>query len=309
MDKTTIIIVIIGALCFIAFGVVVYLLLSSKKKDNIQNLMQASKIGRAGYVRGIKPDFADEDTAKIQKITETKRKEYKKKKEKISDEDRLYHAGLLTTELREKFKRFRIILPVAFVLFGGIGGGVLAGAKGASLLAASGGIAGYILPSFILDSKIRRRGDEIMYYLPLVIEQIAIGVSSSLDIGPCLQRIVQMADERDTHNVVTELIYHAERYIRSGVSLEDAMTEIGIKSGHTELKHAFMALGQVAKHGGEITHQLHELGNAVSSQRETMIEAKIKKLELKATGPVALVFAGFMATLMAGLMVRLKSMF
>ena len=143
----------------------------------------------------------------------------------------------------------------------------------------------------------------------MVIEQIAIGVSSSLDIGPCLQRIIKMADERDTHNVVTELIQHAEQYIRSGVSLEEALTEIGIKSGHTELKHSFMALGQVAKHGGEITHQLHELANAVSTQRETMIEARIKKLELKATGPVAFVFLGFMITLMAGLMIKIKDMF
>src|SRR5690606_32288561 len=130
--------------------------------------------------------------------------------------------------------------------------------------------------------------------LPLVIEQVAIGVSSSLDIGPCLSRIVSMADERDSHNIVTELIRHAQFHVKSGVSLEEAINEIGKRSGHTELKHAFMSLAQVAKHGGEITKQLQELADSVASQRETQIEAKIKKLELEATAPVALVFFGFL---------------
>jgi hypothetical protein len=40
------------------------------------------------------------------------------------------------------------------------------------------------------------------------------------------------------------------------------------------------------------------MADAVSTQRETKIEAKIKKLELEATGPVALVFMGFLLILL-----------
>jgi len=127
-----------------------------------------------------------------------------------------------------------------------------------------------------------------------VVEQIVIGVSSSLDIGPCLQRVVQMADERDSHNPVTELLRHAQLLSKSGLSLSDSLMDVGKLSGHNELKHTFMSLSQVSKHGGEITRQLQELADAVSSQRETKIEAKIKRLELEATGPVGLVFVGFM---------------
>ena len=82
-------------------------------------------------------------------------------------------------------------------------------------LALGAGI-GYQIPNSILERRYIARSDEILFYLPLVIEQIAIGVSSSLDIGPCLEKVVSMADERDTHNVVTELIRHAQFYIRSG---------------------------------------------------------------------------------------------
>ena len=148
-----------------------------------------------------------------------------------------------------------------------------------------------------------------MYYLPLVIEQIAIGVSSSLDIGPCIQRVVTMADERDSHNAVTELIRVCQYYVRSGISLEDALNEVAKLSGHTELKHCFMSLAQVTKHGGEITRQLQELADAVSSQRETRIEGKIKQLELVATGPVALVFMAYLMILIVGFGIQVLKAF
>jgi pilus assembly protein TadC len=56
----------------------------------------------------------------------------------------------------------------------------------------------------------------------------------------------------------------------------------------------------VARYGGEISKQLQDLSESVSSERETRIEEKIKKLELAATAPVALVFAGFLVILLVG---------
>jgi pilus assembly protein TadC len=87
------------------------------------------------------------------------------------------------------------------------------------------------------------------------------------------------------------------------------LTEIGVRTGQTELKHAFLALAQVAKHGGEITRQLNELADAVANQRAMQIEAKIKKLELAATGPVALVFLGFLAILLIGFGIQIRDGF
>lgn len=307
-DKEFIIIGLI-LLAVIFACVVVYLFYSSKRSSNLDSLFAATRgtPNISAETRKALNEAGDED---FEKLKEFQKKEYQKgKKQKVNPEDRYYHAGMLTEYEIKKFKKFKIILPVVLTVVLGLLCWYFMGAQKALFGMLIGTLAGLAFPGFILDSKIANRSEEIMYYLPLVIEQIAIGVSSSLDIGPCLQRIIQMADERDTHNVVTELIRHAENYIKSGVTLEEALTEIGIKSGHTELKHSFMALGQVAKHGGEITKQLHELAHAVSTQRETMIGAKIKKLELKATGPVALVFFGFMITLFAGLMVKMKDMF
>jgi hypothetical protein len=68
-----------------------------------------------------------------------------------------------------------------------------------------------------------------------------------------------------------------------------------------------MYLAQVAKHGGEITRQLQELAESVAGQRQAYIEGRIKQLELKATGPVALVFVGFIIIIMTGFGLKLGS--
>ena len=49
-----------------------------------------------------------------------------------------------------------------------------------------------------------------------------------------------------------------------------------------------------------------ELADSVNTQRETKVEALIKQLELKATGPVALVFLGFIIIILIGFGIQIK---
>jgi Flp pilus assembly protein TadB len=251
----------------------------------------------------------DRDGSELEKIKELTKRKAAAKKPKASLEEKLFQAGIFSERDKRDFYRMRILAPCLSIPIGaGVGISVFDGPM-ALMTAVMGLLVGLQLPKTVLDRKIQWRNEEIMFYLPLVIEQIAIGVSSSLDVGPCLQRIVQMADERDTHNPVTILIRQAQYHVKSGASLESALSEIGILSGHTELKHAFMSLSQVARHGGEITRQLQELADSVASQRETRIEAKIKKLELQATAPVGLVFLGFILILLVGFGIQMKDAF
>jgi pilus assembly protein TadC len=245
----------------------------------------------------------DQTGAELERIKNATRKSLKKRSEPTLQE-KMFRAGLFTERQRRDFNRLRILLPSvgSFVL--ALCGLFAGGWQMALLLGLCGLLAGTYIPFRIIERRMKHRDEDILFYLPLVIEQISIGVSSSLDIGPCLSRVVQMADERDSHNAVTELVRYAQYHIKSGVGMEEALIEIGKLAGHVELKHAFMALAQVAKFGGEVSKQLQELADAVSAQRETKIEAKIKKLELEATGPVAMVFFGYLVILLTGFMLQ-----
>jgi len=292
-------------LAIIAGAAVLYYLFFPRRDSAIRNLMGSRTgegLGAPSEMRErLRDDSSGKEYEKLKKAT----KRTVAKKEKVTLEERFFRAGMFSAKEKSDFKRMRVIVPIITAPLGLIGGAAF-GTDMALVGLIMGGLMGFQVPFSILDRRVKARDEDIMFYLPLVIEQIAIGVSSSLDIGPCLQRVVAMADERDSHNVVTELVRHAQFHVRSGVSLEDALNEVGKKSGHNELKHAFLSLSQVAKHGGEITRQLQELADAVAGQRETRIEAKIKKLELEATLPVTLVFMGFIVILLVGFFIQIQ---
>jgi len=308
MGDTSIRAILGGVALVLAFGTAalfIFYLIRSRRQPNIRNMMDSYQRGdgNAELRNRLMNDRSGEVYEQIK--AQTKRKEVKKRE--LTIEERLFQAGMFTERDRAEFQRWRLLYPIIIAPIATIVIWSFSGAEMGLIGLILGLGLGYQAPFTALDRRIKRRHEDIMFYLPLVIEQISIGVSSSLDVGPCIQRVITMADERDSHNVVTELLRHAQNYIKSGVGFEDAMIETGKATGHTELKHAFMYLAQVAKHGGEITRQLQELADSVSSQRQTHIEGKIKKLEVIATGPVSLVFLGFLLMLLTGFGIQLKS--
>ena len=309
MDTRLLIVLVFGFLATASGALLIYFHLNSSTQRDLRSLMGGGKNAPNRFDDEDVGAFSTSESRAAAAKTISKIRP-KTKAEKISLEDKFFQAGILTDEQKAKVNRLRIICPIVSTLVLGYGGYYADG--GGSLFLVSvvlGVLVGLQAPNTILDRKILARGEEILYFLPLVIEQIAIGVSSSLDIGPCVQKVVSMADERDSHNVVTELMRIVVYLTKSGLSLEDALNEVGKRAGQVELKHAFMSLSQVARHGGEITRQLQELADAVSNQRETKIESKIKKLELEATLPVAMVFAGFMVILLVGFFLKIKGAF
>lgn len=309
MDFHTLIGAFAGLMAILSAGVVFYYFRTSRSQVDLRSLMGSGGSTMIGTVQEVRERIKSDETGKEYERIKSLTKKRKSKKVKLTMNERFFQAGIFSDKDKKEFARMRLLIPIFLAPIACVVLYTLTGAEFAIYGLILGALLGLQVPFSILDRKIASRGEEIMFYLPLVIEQIAIGVSSSLDIGPCLQRVVSMADERDSHNVVTELVRHAQFHVKSGVSLEDALNEIGRLSGHTELKHAFMSLSQVAKHGGEITRQLQELADAVSTQRETKIEAKIKKLELEATGPVALVFCGFLVILLIGFGIQIQGAF
>lgn len=297
MDSSILVPVIAAVVAIVVGGILVYQRQSASSRS-VRGLMAAERYSQsmAELRERIQGDESGEE---LDRVRQSLSKEKKKGGEPSMDE-KMFRAGIFSATQKAEFKRLQVMAPIIGLVAFAMIGRAIGSTQQMLLLGLVGLILGLYLPFKVLERRVSRRQDEILFYLPLVIEQVSIGVSSSLDIGPCLVRIVQMADERDTHNPVTELLRYAQFHIKSGSSLEEALTEVGQLQGQHDLKHAFLALSQVAKHGGEISKQLQDLADSVASQREAKIEEKIKKLELAATPPVALVFFGYLAILLIG---------
>lgn len=257
-------------------------------------------------------NFRDETTGQIdvEKLKKYTGRAEAGRNTTVDLELKLFRAGYFTERDKHNFKRFRITsfvvatLAIPILFYWGTGNPMLALAG-----VLFGVFVGYAFPITRVEKAIERRIDDASRALPLVIEQIAIGVSSSLDVGPCLSHITKMATERNSHNPVTEMFMHVEKLVRSGLNLEDALMEVGEVNGIADIKHAFLFLAQCSKHGGEISRQLQELADAMSTQRQMAIEGKITALPVKATGPLVFVFSGFFMLLFAGIVVRLGNAF
>ena len=297
MDSSILVPVVAAVVAIVVGGILVYQRQSASSRS-VRGLMAAERYSQsmAELRERIQGDESGEE---LDRVRQSLSKEKKKGGEPSMDE-KMFRAGIFSATQKAEFKRLQVMAPIIGLVAFAMIGRAIGSTQQMLLLGLVGLILGLYLPFKVLERRVSRRQDEILFYLPLVIEQVSIGVSSSLDIGPCLVRIVQMADERDTHNPVTELLRYAQFHIKSGSSLEEALTEVGQLQGQHDLKHAFLALSQVAKHGGEISKQLQDLADSVASQREAKIEEKIKKLELAATPPVALVFFGYLAILLIG---------
>ena len=309
-ELTTIIVVLMIVICLGGILALAYVLTAGTrgKVGEVRGLMGASSSG--SQAAGERRDkFGNKVQLDPHEVKEFTSKSIKKKSNQEDLGQRLFRAGFYRAQDKRNYQTAQLGLPVglALLLFGGAF--AISSLKVSVLFGITGVLAGYLAPTMWLDRRIRKREDEIMYFLPLVIEQISIGVSSSLDVGPCISNIITMSDERDSHNAVTEMLIHVEKLIRSGLNLEDALTEVGTAYGMPEVKHAFMFLGQCAKHGGELTKQLQELADAVSTQRQVRIEGKITALPVKATGPLTTVFVGFFLLILSGLLVRLFNAF
>ncbi len=215
-----------------------------------------------------------------------------------------FRAGYFSNEQRAKFYRLKRTLQIVLPLGLGALLFVINGPIYLLLGAAGGYMVARVMPDHILSKKAKVREEESLYFLPLVIEQISIGVSSSLDVGPCVAYVVSMADERGTHNVVTELLTQVTKLMKAGMALDEALMDVGEVVGIKEVKNSFMFLAQCAKHGGEISKQLQELAESVTTARQLEIEAKIIALPNKATGALGMVFFGFFIMLVSGIFVR-----
>jgi len=289
---------LLGLLVF-AGGVL--LIAAMKFQDRKQRGNQSSFRASLGSSGGKKVAFEDPFISEFKKLDQIA--STRKKGAKPSFEEMLFRAGVFSPEERLKFERIR--------LWGSLGGGLFGLLIVYALVGFSGPLsilfpivftlAGVRAHVMMLESRQKGLEQEVLFYLPIVIEQMVIGVSSSLDIGPCIQKIVDMAFERDKSNPVVDLLDRVLTRVRAGHSLDESLTEIAERMQIADLKHVFGAIAQVSRHGGEVTKQLQELADAVTTQREVQVESVIKKLELKATGPVAIAFLAFLATLFTGL--------
>ena len=133
---------------------------------------------------------------------------------------------------------------------------------------------------------------DLEYSLPLAMEQLVMTVEAGLDVAAGIRVIVELDEQAVKRDPVVAMLSDVLKYCDQGFGLSESLELVAATCPLPAVKHAFIHLSLAYQQGGELVHPLRELSDATQLQYQESIEELISKLPVKATMPLALVFAG-----------------
>lgn len=186
--------------------------------------------------------------------------------------------------------------PDAVILYRGIRVGVplglgLLGVLMAPLVGPSGlqlgiGMAaiGWILPAFYVGSRARARQKELRLALPDALDALVVCVEAGLGLN---QAMVRVADEiRHISVLMSEELTLTNLEIRAGTPREDALRNLGTRTGLEDLRSLVTMLIQTDRFGTSIAQALRVQSDTLREKRRQRAEEAAAKTSIKMLFPL-----------------------
>ena len=186
----------------------------------------------------------------------------------------------------------RILLPAGLVL----GALTLLPLMGQSaltttLMTAYFGTMGYILPSFIIGRKIKLRQKEMQKALPDALDLLVVSVEAGLGLNQALVRVSEEIDRISP--VLSEQLALVNLEIRAGTSREEALRNLGERTGLQDITSLVGMLIQTDRFGTSVAQALRVHAEVMRTKRRQRAEEAAAKTTIKLIFP--LVFCIFPA--------------
>lgn len=166
---------------------------------------------------------------------------------------------------------------------GGVVGVVLGGLWGATL--------GWIAPAFYVGARARKRQKEIQRALPDALDLLVVCVEAGLALN---QAIVRVADEiRHVSGLMGDELSLVNLEIRAGAPRQDALRNLGERTGVADLRSLTAMLIQTDRFGTSIAQALRVHSDTMRTKRRQRAEEAAAKTTIKLVFP--LVFCVFPA--------------
>ena len=152
----------------------------------------------------------------------------------------------------------------------------------ALVLAAVGGVFGFVIPNIWIDRKIKGRQKEIVKTLPDAIDLLTISVESGLGFDPALMRVAEKWD-----NALTREFARVLSEMRIGKTKRDALREMALRVDDDGLSTFVSSIIQADQLGVPITQVLRIQSEAMRQRRRQKAEEAAQKAPLKMLFPMA----------------------
>jgi tight adherence protein C len=171
----------------------------------------------------------------------------------------------------------------AAILFLPIFGVPTAGAVFAALWLAA---VGWIAPGFFVGSRARARQRELQRALPDALDLLVVCVEAGLGLNQAMTRVSQ--EIRHVSALIGDELGLVNLEIRAGVPRQDALRNLGARTGVAELRSLGAMLIQTDRFGTSIAQAMRIHAETLRSKRRQRAEEAAAKTTVKLVFPLVL---------------------
>jgi tight adherence protein C len=167
---------------------------------------------------------------------------------------------------------------------------------------------GLFLPSFFLSRMISNRQTRITQALPDALDLMVVCVEAGLGMNAALQRVGREMEivERD----LSEELATTNREIRAGKPRDEALRNLGDRTGVGDVKSLVAMLVQTDRFGTSIADSLRVFADSMRTKRRQRAEELVAKAAIKLIFPLLLfIFPALLIVLMGPALVKLADLF
>jgi tight adherence protein C len=151
------------------------------------------------------------------------------------------------------------------------------------LYAVAIGVAGTIMPTMIVRSRIDKRKKEIARALPNALDMLTIGVQAGLGFDAAMVRVSEQ-----WHNALTQELKFAIIEMRIGTPRDVALRNLAERTGVADLKTLVAVLIQSSQLGVSIADVLHSQAAEMRKKRRQRAQGQARQASTKMAIPLVL---------------------
>lgn len=165
-----------------------------------------------------------------------------------------------------------------------------------TLVGAAG--VGFMLPSFWLDSVIRKRRAKIVRELPDVLDLLVIAVEAGLGLDSAIRRVAR--EVKQSSPLLSNELNLVSLELKAGIPRQMALRNLAARCGVEEISSLVTMLVQADRFGVSVGRSLRVHSDTVRTKRRQKLEEAAAKVPLKLLFPVLFLIFPAIMFVMAG---------
>jgi tight adherence protein C len=166
------------------------------------------------------------------------------------------------------------------------------------VLLVSGAGAGWVLPGFFLEKKVKKRHETLRLSLPDALDLMVVTVEAGLGLDQAIQHVAR--EMQISHPILSEELSLVTLEMRAGKRRAEALKNLAERTGEAELRKLVAILVQNDRFGTSMGESLRTHSDFLRSRRRQEAEERAGKVGVKLVFPIFFFILPSMLVVSAG---------